>query len=296
MCLGMFTTLPMLYRPWDEKLRPLMTACLPGVGLIIGAIWLLTAYLCRVFSVHPALAAAFVTAMPSLVTGAIHIDGFMDTSDAVLSWRPLEKRLEILKDPHVGSFAVISLAALSLFTYGAAFALMANGGPIYPLLLIPMVSRCCSAFCVAKLKPLSHSEYAAENYTSGSDDDKVWACMDIAAAYRTPGLASLQRCVSFFKNEMKLQVKDTYGFDGEALPVLERLTTKLLPEVQEDGTLVIRGEKAAIRVACDVPCTWNITEEEYEKNVSNLHQKAWLIDAAVAPQNGDTVTLTVTLA
>lgn len=138
-------------------------------------------------------------------------------------------------------------------------------------------------------------ESAAKNYTSGSDAEKIWACMDIADAYQTPGLASLQRCVSFCKNEMKLQIADTYGFAGEALPVLERLTTKFCPEVEGDA-VVIRGEKAAIRVVCDVPCTWNITEEEYEKNAENLHQKAWLIDAVVTPQNGDTVTLTVTLA
>lgn len=217
MCLSMFTTLPMLYRPWDEKLRPLMTACLPGVGLIIGAIWLLTAYLCRVFDIHPALAAAFVTAMPAIVTGAIHIDGFMDTSDAVLSWRPLEKRLEILKDPHVGSFAVISLAALSLFTYGAAFALMANSGPIYPLLLIPMVSRCCSAFCVAKLKPLSHSEYAAEKNDLPAKAAYIFAAagliLSIFAGWR--GVLTVLGIICSYAVSMRKSYKLLSGFSGD---------------------------------------------------------------------------------
>jgi adenosylcobinamide-GDP ribazoletransferase len=32
----------------------------------------------------------------------------MDTMDALHSWQPKERRLEILKDPHTGAFAVIS--------------------------------------------------------------------------------------------------------------------------------------------------------------------------------------------
>lgn len=217
MCLGMFTAIPMLYRPWDEKLRPLMTACLPAVGLIIGVLWLLVAYLCRIFDVHPALAAAFVTALPALVTGAIHIDGYMDTSDAVLSWRPLEKRLAILKDPHVGSFAVIALAALSLFTYGASFALIANEGSIYPLLLIPVVSRCCSAFCVAKLKPLSHSEYAAEKNDLPAKVAYIFAAaalvLSVFSGWR--GIIAIIGVIAAYALTMRKCYKLLEGFSGD---------------------------------------------------------------------------------
>ena len=217
MCLGMFTTIPMLYRPWEERLRPVMTACLPAVGIIIGALWLFAAYLCRTFDVHPALSAAIIAALPSFVTGAIHIDGFMDTADAVLSWRPLEKRLEILKDPHVGSFAVISLAALGLFMYGAAFALMANDGPIYPLLLIPMVSRSCSAFCVAKLKPLSHSEYAAEKNDLPAKAAYIFAAaaLVLSAFSGWRGIIAMFAVVCAYALSMRKCYKLLQGFSGD---------------------------------------------------------------------------------
>lgn len=217
MCLGMFTVIPMLYRPWDEKLRPLMTACLPAAGLVIGAVWLLAAYLCRTFDLHPALSAAVVAVLPSFITGAIHIDGFMDTSDAVLSWRPLEKRLEILKDPHVGSFAVISFGALALFMYGAAFALMANEGPIYPLLLIPMVSRSCSAFCVARLKPLSHSEYAAEKSDVPAKAAYAFAAaglvLSVFSGWR--GILTMLAVVLVYAATMRKCYKLLGGFSGD---------------------------------------------------------------------------------
>ena len=40
-----------------------------------------------------------------LVTGGIHMDGFLDTTDARRSYQEPEKKLAILKDPHTGAFA-----------------------------------------------------------------------------------------------------------------------------------------------------------------------------------------------
>ena len=106
MCLGMFSSIPCPYRPWDEDARSIMTACLPLVGAVIGVIWWLASALAGIIAPAP-LAAAVIAAMPFLLTGFMHLDGFMDTSDAVLSWRPLEDRLRILKDSHTGAFAVV---------------------------------------------------------------------------------------------------------------------------------------------------------------------------------------------
>ena len=48
-----------------------------------------------------------MTALPVLVSGGIHTDGFIDTVDALSSYGDKEKKLEILKDPHTGAFAII---------------------------------------------------------------------------------------------------------------------------------------------------------------------------------------------
>ena len=48
------------------------------------------------------------------------MDGFMDTMDALHSYQDVAKKREILKDPHVGAFAVISLAVYMLLTVGFA--------------------------------------------------------------------------------------------------------------------------------------------------------------------------------
>ena len=163
MAMGMFTALPCPYRPWDEDGRGRMLVCLPFVGALIGALWVALALLGR--RLLPAASAALIAALPWLLTGFIHLDGFMDTSDALLSWRPLEERLRILKDAHAGAFAIISLGLLFLFSYDAA-RWVDSAADLRGLLFIPVVSRCGSAFCVLTLKPIGHSQYSAVKGTA----------------------------------------------------------------------------------------------------------------------------------
>lgn len=165
MCLGMFSAIPCPYRPWDEDARGLMTACLPIVGAVIGAIWYVLAMLGCMF-LPPALCAALIAALPFLLTGFMHLDGFMDSADALLSWRPLEIRQKILKDVHCGSFSVVAVVLLLIGMYAAASDVLEKDLRI--VILIPAASRCMSAFCVAALKPIGHSEYAALNRNLGT--------------------------------------------------------------------------------------------------------------------------------
>lgn len=165
MCLGMFSAIPCPYRPWDEDARGLMTACLPLVGAVIGALWYALAVIGRVV-LPENLAAALIAALPFLLTGFMHLDGFMDSSDALLSWRPLELRQKILKDVHCGSFSVVAVILLMLGMFAASSDAMDHD--LRALVLIPAASRCLSAFCVTMLKPIGHSEYAALNRSMGT--------------------------------------------------------------------------------------------------------------------------------
>ena len=46
------------------------------------------------------------------------MDGFLDTCDALHSYQPRDRKLEILKDSHIGAFAVIMLALYGLIFLG----------------------------------------------------------------------------------------------------------------------------------------------------------------------------------
>ena len=120
MCMTMFCYIPCPYHGWDDEARPLMTLFLPVVGAWIGILWTLTAYLVNWLGLPLLVGTAILCAYPFLVTGGMHMDGYLDVTDAVKSWRDLDERRRILKDPNVGSFAVIAgillvMAQFSLF-------------------------------------------------------------------------------------------------------------------------------------------------------------------------------------
>lgn len=159
MCRSMFCAIAFPCNVWDEKARDKMLLFLPWVGLEMGLYWVVLAWLCHLLSL-PFLVKGLVLAVyPYLVTGFIHLDGFMDVTDAVRSYRSLERRREILKDSHVGAFSVIGVALLVL----TQFAFMASGKETadYRIFLFVLpVSRCCSAMAVTGLKPMATSQYA----------------------------------------------------------------------------------------------------------------------------------------
>ena len=105
--------IPCPLRRWNEKAREKMLVCLPLVGLAVGGIWL-GLYLLLRHAAIGGLYAFLMAALPWLVTGFMHLDGYMDVCDAVLSRRELATRQRILKDSHCGAFAVIGMVLLAL--------------------------------------------------------------------------------------------------------------------------------------------------------------------------------------
>ena len=161
MCQSMFCSIPFPCNIWEENARDKMLLCLPVVGLEIGAIWAVLAWFCNVLTLPVLVKGLILSVYPYLVTGFIHLDGYMDVTDAVKSYRSLERRREILKDSHVGAFAVIGIVLLLL----AQFAFMASAkenAEVRILVFVPAVSRCCSALAVTALKPMTTSQYAEQ--------------------------------------------------------------------------------------------------------------------------------------
>ena len=156
---SMFCSMPFPSKEWDETCRPYMLIFLPMIGLEIGCLWVLIDWLTQYFAIPTLIRGLVLCGWPYVVTGFLHLDGFMDVVDAVCSWRPLERRREILKDSHVGSFAVVWCVFLLLAGF-SAFSSMPGYAEMGVLLFVPVVSRCCSALAVMKLKTMNTSQYA----------------------------------------------------------------------------------------------------------------------------------------
>ena len=91
----------------------------PFVGTAIGILTWLAGGILGVHAVlEPFFLAVILTVIPVFVTGGIHVDGLLDTSDALSSWQERTRRLEILKDSHAGAFAIIVCCGYFLAAFG----------------------------------------------------------------------------------------------------------------------------------------------------------------------------------
>ena len=116
--IAMYSVFPVPKVKWEEKYMRYIFCFFPFIGLIVGGFLSLWLWLSDYLSFGSVFVATVATAIPVLLTGGIHFDGFCDTTDALASHQPTEKKLEILKDSHVGAFAVIFSGVLFLLTAG----------------------------------------------------------------------------------------------------------------------------------------------------------------------------------
>ena len=116
---SMYSRIPMPQFAWKDEDMKYMLCFFPWVGAVTGGLLWLWSFLCRKYGIGSLGYTLIGGAIPLLVTGGIHVDGFMDTMDAFHSYQPKEKKLEILKDAHIGAFSVIMLALYGMLYLGA---------------------------------------------------------------------------------------------------------------------------------------------------------------------------------
>lgn len=103
----MYSRIPMPQVEWKEENRRYALCFFPLIGAVIGELILLWRYLCGLLGFGVIITGIVSVIIPVIVTGGIHLDGFCDVIDAKSSFGDREKKLAIMSDPHIGSFAVI---------------------------------------------------------------------------------------------------------------------------------------------------------------------------------------------
>ncbi|MEI4768938.1 adenosylcobinamide-GDP ribazoletransferase [Psychrobacillus sp. FJAT-51614] len=109
LALQFFTIIPVHKNlPMEERQISGIYSLFPWIGASIGAISCALLY----FQWGPLMTAFSIVFMGVLLSGGLHLDGFIDTSDAFFSYRDRMKRFEILDDPRVGAFGVMAVVLL----------------------------------------------------------------------------------------------------------------------------------------------------------------------------------------
>ncbi|GMA56078.1 cobalamin-5'-phosphate synthase [Alicyclobacillus sacchari] len=135
-----FTVLPspVLKRPPAPEELARSAYWLPVVGGVVGgAAWL--ADRIGLWLGGPLLASFFAVVLPGLLTGFLHVDGFMDVADALGSRTRGDAALAVMKDSRVGAMGAIAAILLLVGKWIAAYGL--GGSNWLVLWLAPVWSR-----------------------------------------------------------------------------------------------------------------------------------------------------------
>lgn len=121
----------------------------PVIGLLIGAVAAFFVSLVHPF-LSPSVTAVFALLILGGITGFLHLDGVADSGDGLLSSRPREQALEIMRDSRSGAMGVIFLLFLILGKYAALSSLSVE--TLLPvLILMPLGGRTAILFSMAIL-------------------------------------------------------------------------------------------------------------------------------------------------
>ena len=127
---GVYSIVPMPNVELSKEDVKYSMCFVPLVGAVIGAIlcgWRMAyPYLCN----GNFLPAVVFVIVPVIVSGGVHLDGFIDVVDAICSHKTMERKLEILRDTHTGAFALIMTISYFLIALGVWSEMPINAVPV----------------------------------------------------------------------------------------------------------------------------------------------------------------------
>lgn len=186
---GMYSRIPVPYTGSDKDDMRFVLCFFPLVGAAEGAIMYAASRLLFYAGAGRLLFACVMTVLPVLITGGIHLDGFMDSLDGICSYADKKRRLEILSDPHTGAFAVIG--ALTYFTLSVGLWSEIRRDMIPLVCLGCVISRALSALGVVWFLP-ARSEGTAAWLASHAHKSSVTICAVLFMAAAAAAAAALK--------------------------------------------------------------------------------------------------------
>ena len=148
--LQFLTTIPV---PWLREVSPeklgRSVGYFPVVGLVIG---LILVGLDGLFSfiLPPSVTNILLLVSLVIITGAMHLDGFVDTCDGIAGHKMVEVRWQVMHDSRVGGFGIIGIVLLLLVKYVSLNNISASFmTPV--LVLMPVLGRWAMVYAIFTL-------------------------------------------------------------------------------------------------------------------------------------------------
>ncbi len=222
---AMYSRLPVPGPKWTEENISYTMCFFPWVGAVIGivtwAVFLLKGWIAaQGFAFGGLFFTILFVLIPLFITGGIHMDGFMDTTDALRSYQSKEQRLAILKDPHIGAFAAIALSMYLLADAALYSAVTARSMVV--ICLGFCLSRTLSAWSVIAFPKARQDGFAAELAKASGKGTRpvlvvylVLLTLAMLMAGGIPGLVSLLAAGFWFLCYRWMSVRRFGGITGD---------------------------------------------------------------------------------
>lgn len=156
---SMYSKIPMPTVEWTKERMRYVFCFFPLIGAVIGGLMIVWSKVGMRITGNENLNAAIMMLIPVAVTGGIHLDGFLDTSDALNSYKTTEEKLEILKDSHSGAFAIIMGLCYFVLSFGAYSAVTVDTMKVLAMGFV--LSRALSGLAVVTFKMAKKNGLAA---------------------------------------------------------------------------------------------------------------------------------------
>ena len=209
----------------------------PLVGLVIGSLLAAVNYGLFYIETPLFLRVTLLLLAEIIITGGLMYDGFMDTADGVFSARSRERMLEIMKDSHVGSNAVLAIIILLLLKI-AAYLELSGETLTWVLLTMSVATRTFMVVFIVN-SPYARKEGIGHMFTKYAKPFYTYiafaVCAGIIAACGLQYLAVAGICFTvtliiaqYLKTQLGGLTGDTYGALTECGNVIYLLTAVFL--------------------------------------------------------------------
>ncbi len=223
------TTIPV---PWRREVKPeeagRSTGYFPVVGLIIGLIlvglnWLFGLIL------PPAVVNALLIVSLVVISGALHLDGFVDTCDGIAGHKTIEDRWQVMHDSRAGGFGIVGVVLLLLVKY-ASLSSIPEPLLMTTLVLMPVLSRWAMAYAIFAY-PYARPSGLGKAFKQGTSWPRFTMATLIALAvaallFQLLGLVMMFLIwvvtvvmAAYFKRKFSGLTGDTYGAVNEVAEV-----------------------------------------------------------------------------
>lgn len=242
----MYSIVPMPKIEWKKEYMKYTFVFFPFVGLLIGVVMYFWIALGFYPGLNSLLVATVLSLIPVVVSGGIHIDGLIDTCDAIFSYGDKEKKLEILKDPRTGAFGVIGCVLYFILTIGI-YSQFLESPKILILILFPFfISRCIGGLNLLIIKKARTTGLASTfSSAAGRKTNLVFLSVFLVFSFFAIGIiniyiavVSFLFCLIFTICFFRFMLKNFGGITGDLTGFIISVTEIMMLLIMSIGGII----------------------------------------------------------